>query len=92
MTQPSPASLARAREVLHECRDMLVANGMWNIAAYQTALALDAQIERDAALLIKYAVNIGGNGWPKPLVEDGRGEMDAIRVAYARAIREQRHE
>ena len=84
MTTPNPASLDRAREALHEWRDILVAKEMWNVVAHRTALALDAQIERDGEAMIAYAKRmIEGGFWIK---------VDPVGFAHelARALREQK--
>ena len=39
-------------------------------------------------LILKYAVNLGGNGELKPLHEDHRGSKDAVRQSYAFHIAE----
>ena len=58
--------------------------------AANIAAALDAETEACAQIILKYAVNLGGKGEVKPLIEDGRGHMDMVRQAYAAAIRQRK--
>lgn len=62
-----------------------------DVEAIANAIArtLAEQRERDAQILIRYAVNLNGSGKIKPLIEDGRGVLDVVRSSYAHAIRTQ---
>lgn len=64
-----------------------MADEILTLRATQQAAA--EQMRQDAAELVeRFAVNLGGNGEHKPLIEDVRdGSRDAVRQAYARAIR-----